>query len=519
MYNYPYLVPGTCTLFPLVSEARWPVESAVPAGRFLVARMTALKFISGCFMAVLSGAFVALSMCVNRYSFAHANAFRSSCGCMVHPWMWWLLGMFLYNVGAVAFYSIANLLIPLVLVACLFVTLLVINLIIARLWLREEITPPKIVGALLIVCGATMAGVGTPTENASLQETYTCFDGHVCVHEHVSELARRPVAVVWNVALFVATIFGIVCILTMEWFYPARDIRRAAKAGQAATTRNSAPSAAYSVPLDNTTAGDQVEAFSEGACTEKLTAEAELDSAAATPAAAPAAAAPVAAAAAAAAGGSKGAGMEAVATKAVTAESVTADKAADKAAVAAPRCCAWLRRFVQLQFGEDVYEARPPSLAPPWLESIMAFVYPASLACDEGIAHMWLRAETAMTTQCPVAGCGHPIFFISVAMRWGCSLITGFWLIVVFRRYQTTLALPIEYGVVTALDVISGLVFYNEHRAMAGWQLALVASGCVLCILGVVVGLLDEWAPGITIRAVRKSCLEGTASRHDAPIA
>ena len=61
-----------------------------------------------------------------------------------------------------------------------------------------------------------------------------------------------------------------------------------------------------------------------------------------------------------------------------------------------------------------------------------------------------------------------------------------------YGRYETTVALPIEYGVVTAVDVISGLLFYDEHELLAPWQLGLVVGGCWLCLLGVAAGLLDE---------------------------
>ena len=44
-------------------------------------------------------------------------------------------------------------------------------------------------------------------------------------------------------------------------------------------------------------------------------------------------------------------------------------------------------------------------------------------------------------------------------------------------RYETTLALPIEYGVCTALDVTSGLLFYAEYEHMSRSQLGLVVGG------------------------------------------
>merc|ERR1711871_1415950 len=83
-------------------------------------------------------------------------------------------------------------------------------------------------------------------------------------------------------------------------------------------------------------------------------------------------------------------------------------------------------------------------------------------------------------------------FWTAVALRWGCSLLTAFWLVVVFRRYETTVALPVEYGVVPALDTSSGLIFYNEYEHMEEWQIQTLLAGCAVCLLGVGVGLCDE---------------------------
>jgi len=127
----------------------------------------------------------------------------------------------------------------------------------------------------------------------------------------------------------------------------------------------------------------------------------------------------------------------------------------------------------------------PPRLAPPWLERVMIFVYPVSMGLDEGIAHLWMRAETAMTTQCVDGGCDNGTFVAAACLRWGASLATAFWLVVVFRRYPATMALPIEYGTVTVVDVASGLIFYKEHELMDDSQLARVLGGCAVCIGGI----------------------------------
>ena len=97
-----------------------------------------------------------------------------------------------------------------------------------------------------------------------------------------------------------------------------------------------------------------------------------------------------------------------------------------------------------------------------------------------------------MNTQCDVGGCMNGIFVLATAVRWSASLSTGIWLLVVFRRYETTVALPIEYGTATAIDVVSGLVFYQEYRHLNDWQLGMIICGCLACVLGVAVSTIGS---------------------------
>eukprot|EP00966_Prymnesium_polylepis_P234137 5415653-Prymnesium_polylepis.1 len=94
-----------------------------------------------------------------------------------------------------------------------------------------------------------------------------------------------------------------------------------------------------------------------------------------------------------------------------------------------------------------------PRLAPRWLEMVMSFVYPASLGLDEAIVHICLRAGNGMSSTCANGGCEHGIYPLTLSM-WLCTgMATLWWLRVVFRRYETTVALPVEYGAMTAADV------------------------------------------------------------------
>mmetsp|Transcript_44015 Transcript_44015/g.87991 ORF Transcript_44015/g.87991 Transcript_44015/m.87991 type:complete len:125 (-) Transcript_44015:234-608(-) len=119
----------------------------------------------------------------------------------------------------------------------------------------------------------------------------------------------------------------------------------------------------------------------------------------------------------------------------------------------------------------------------------MAFVYPLSFGVDEGLAHLFLRAEIAMNTQCAIGGCTNSAFAVATTVRWVASMATSFWLVLVFRRYEVSVALPIEYGTVTAVDVISGLVFFREYEELEPWRVFLIIAGCGVCIIGVMSGL------------------------------
>ena len=391
-------------------------------------------FIIGSIIALLAGFFTALSMVVNRYALAHATPHRVSwLPFTVRPWMVWFFAMFLYNVGATALASVAQIFIPLSLFACLFITLLVVNIFLARALLKEKITPPKVMGAALIMLGAIMAGAGTPIGGGQLQEEFPCTHGEKCVYERINELALTPEAIALQATLFSLTFLSIIAIIYMEIRYPASDLKRT---GPAKSAASKSPKAAKKTSTSTSSQND-VETPGEG-------------------------------------------------------------KSADGAAAAKPSA-----------------SQKPPRLAPRWLERVMAFVYPASMGLDEGIAHLWLRADTSMLTQCDVGGCANGTFAAALGIRWTASVATSFWLIVVFRRYETTVALPIEYGTVTAIDVVSGLLFYREYEHMENWQLALVISGCVVCVIGVAVGIITCTEP--EEEAVEAEAAENKAKRFRQP--
>jgi len=126
---------------------------------------------------------------------------------------------------------------------------------------------------------------------------------------------------------------------------------------------------------------------------------------------------------------------------------------------------------------------------PLWLEKLMGVVYPGSLGLDEGIGHLAMKAFMALFSTCGDNDeCGAPILWGMIMLWLVSSLATLWWLQTVFRRYDVTQALPIEYGAVMACDALSAIIFYKEDTFMEDWQFALTLVGVVVIIVGILVG-------------------------------
>ena len=72
------------------------------------------------------------------------------------------------------------------------------------------------------------------------------------------------------------------------------------------------------------------------------------------------------------------------------------------------------------------------------------------------------------------------------------SLATVSYMRVVFKRYETTRALPIEYGTVNICNFCSGMLYFDESRTMDTWQIALGLVGLCFLVAGIFIGQLDE---------------------------
>ena len=59
-------------------------------------------------------------------------------------------------------------------------------------------------------------------------------------------------------------------------------------------------------------------------------------------------------------------------------------------------------------------------------------------------------------------------------------------------RYETTRALPIEYGTVHVCSVLAGIIFYREYVYMSETQLALALCGLAIVMCGVACNTLQK---------------------------
>lgn len=144
-------------------------------------------------------------------------------------------------------------------------------------------------------------------------------------------------------------------------------------------------------------------------------------------------------------------------------------------------------------------DAKPAKLPPKWLDGVMAVVYPGSLGFDESLADLLIRAWTAMLGACTgglcdgdsgvPSLCDQPVVYASIGfwvlLSFGGSLL---WMPIVYQRYEVSVALPIEYGALNACTVLSGLLFYDEHKFMQGWQLACQVAGAIIILIGIGIG-------------------------------
>ena len=96
---------------------------------------------------------------------------------------------------------------------------------------------------------------------------------------------------------------------------------------------------------------------------------------------------------------------------------------------------------------------------------------------------------------------GEGVFWLMLVVGVTCACATSIWLAAVYRTYETTVALPIEYGALNVCSVMAGLLFYDESHYMSRWQLGLVLGGAAVVLMGIAMSLRSTLkAVGMTRR-------------------
>ena len=136
----------------------------------------------------------------------------------------------------------------------------------------------------------------------------------------------------------------------------------------------------------------------------------------------------------------------------------------------------------------------------------MAVVYPASLGLVEAMSDLFVRAYSSMLAQCTnndEVSCHHYALYVCIPGGCIAGLVSLALMRVTFARYDTTVALPIEYGALNAGNVCVGLLFYREHSYMTGTQLTLALTGTAIILVGIGVGRLPTKRRGACRQSVK----------------
>ena len=462
-----------------------PVEEATPS-LFL-----------GIILSLGAGCLVALSMVTQRYALSHEDYLVP----VLKIWRLprpavWFLGLIIYG-AANGLYCMAQVCGPLSLISSFFTLLLVFNLVFAKLILGEELTKPKLAGAGLVLLGALISVLGQPGTYGNP----TPVDFPVPL---VEALLVAPVGLTWFSLVIVSFLACTVAIIWFEKTYglkedeeEMREIRRQSLAA------NIILAGKHSVAFSQTPAQlrwkKTATAFKTAARMNSLGSMSKILEAAKEQGEG---------------GGEEGGGGGGGPLKELNVQLPTPTAPVEEPEAAPPPAAA----AAAPPPPETEAPAEPPPsppnggngknghgngkgkgkkkkkpskpLPPASLNLVFSLIYPASLGLLEGISHLTLKAFMSMNKECfelgwPKQCYGSFVVWLFTVLFIGASLSTVIWLKIVFTRYETTTALPIEYGTVCACSVITGLLFYNEVQYMHTWQVGL----CILAVFVVLSGV------------------------------
>ena len=488
---------------------------------------------------------LALSMTIQRYALAHPSPIIPYCGLQLKKSWVWGFGLLLYLFANV-FKVIGLMFGPMTVLSSVFTTLLIFNLVIANRLLDERITPPKVAGAVLILIGAGLCTTATPE---GVPENYTPDD--------VIELIARPPPFGWFLMVLMASFAGgsLVVMLRVERRFPIRDdtgliheehaiphaalvvaerrmsigpgtflrrpsplkrqdssrqhpgewLRARAIAAQhleeeegseirlraertrtqqiavgnprrswGALSNMSSLSVSFSSIRRPSREGSSRKVLPMGALPETDSCRANEMADGAAPAVPGLAFVPPP--------------LSPTPKNSPPAAKGTALPTTPASATATEKSTPSLR-----EFSKPAPNPNPNPPMPPWLDRLMALLYPASLGIDEALADLCVRGYSSMLATGVQGAVQAWVLYVMVVIGTVAGVLSAvFYMPYVYRRYETTVALPIEYGALNAGNIASGLLFYGEAQYMRPWQVGMALGGCAVILLGIGVGRLER---------------------------
>lgn len=399
------------------------------------------EVVLGVVLAAIGASCLALAMSVQRYGLKTPPPVPFLGFHLPQFWVWFS-GLLIYWV-ANGLFAVSLIYAPLALLGAIFTTLLVWNLLFGWLLLGETITVIKAVGAMLIMVGVALIGIATPTVPS---------DYSVALVEGYFNDAGGAVYVGTLVAIVIFCVFAIA---VFEHKYPLPEEKESVSlmfiptetshTSPASTIRKSVHRDSQICPTSTHYPRGQSMSRSIAVTLKKRN------------------------------------------TQYLT-ETLMRNNALRINIISFTNSATGMMVDISRQIMiEHVLEKNEET--PVWLEKWMGVVYPGSLGLDEGIGHLAMKAFMALLSTCGDNNeCGAAILWVMIILWVVSSLATLWWLQTVFRRYDVTQALPIEYGAVMACDALSAIIFYKENEYMEDWQLALTLSGLMVIIIGILVG-------------------------------
>jgi len=394
----------------------------------------------GVVIAAIGACCLALAMSVQRYGLKTPPPVPFLGFQLPQFWVWFS-GLLIYWV-ANGLFAISLIYAPLALLGAIFTTLLVWNLLFGWLLLDETITVIKAVGAMLIMVGVALIGIATPTVPSDY--SVALVEGYL----------NDTVGAVYLGTLIAIVIICVMAIAFFEHKYPLPETEVLSMLIEATGTLNEPPTSLIS-PSCSTKDSKRHPTSTRWTRGRSMTTSIKIT-------------------------------LKKKNTLYLT-ETLMRRNALRIVEEFSPKTNGLMVDLSRQMTIEHVLDKNEET--PSLLEKLMGVVYPGSLGLDEGIGHLAMKAFMALLSTCGDNNeCGAAILWGMITLWLVSSLATLWWLQNVFRRYDVTQALPIEYGAVMACDALSAIIFYKENEYMEDWQLALTLAGLVVIIIGILIG-------------------------------